>query len=97
MRGNGRRAKGTNVIADTFDKVLDTRGLKCPVPIIKARQEINGLQPGQVLKVLSTDRGSVKDFQGWAQVSKQIALVAQNTEQMEGKEVYIHYVRRSEE
>jgi len=77
-----------------YDKMLDVRGLSCPMPIVKARQEVNTLQPGQVLKVLSTDRGSVKDFQGWAQAAKNIELLAQETEQMDGKELYVHYVKR---
>jgi len=47
-----------------------------------------------VLKVLSTDRGSVKDFQGWAQAAKNIELLAQETEQDGGKEIYVHYVKR---
>ena len=77
-----------------FDKVLDARGLACPMPIIKARQEMNALQPQNVLKVLSTDRGSVKDFQGWAQTAKNVELLAQETETENGKEVYVHYVKR---
>ncbi len=77
-----------------FDKVLDVRGLACPMPIVKARQEVNNLQAGQVLKVLSTDRGSVKDFQGWAQAAKNIELLAQETEQDGGKDIYVHYVKR---
>ncbi len=77
-----------------FDKVLDARGLACPMPIIKARQEINTLQPQNVLKVLSTDRGSVKDFQGWAQTAKNVELLAQETETENGKEVYVHYIKR---
>jgi len=77
-----------------YDKMLDVRGLSCPMPIVKARQEVNTLQPGQVLKVLSTDRGSVKDFQGWAQTAKNIELLAQQTEQLDGQDVYVHYVKR---
>ncbi len=77
-----------------YDKILDARGLACPMPIVKARQEVNTLQPGQVLKVLSTDRGSVKDFQGWAQAAKNVELLAQETEQLDGREVYVHYVKR---
>ena len=77
-----------------FDKVLDALGLACPMPIIKARQEINALQPEEVLKVLSTDRGSVKDFQGWARMANNVELLAQETETEDGKEVYIHYVKR---
>lgn len=78
-----------------FDRVLDARGLACPMPIVKARQEINQLQVGQVLKVLSTDRGSVKDFQGWAQTAKNIQLLAQETEKEHDKEIYVHYVKRT--
>lgn len=77
-----------------FDRVLDARGLACPMPIVKARQEINQLQVGQVLKVLSTDRGSVKDFQGWAQTAKNIQLLAQEIEKESDKEIYVHYVKR---
>jgi TusA-related sulfurtransferase len=76
------------------DKILDARGLACPMPIIKARQEINQLQLGQVLKVLSTDRGSVKDFQGWVQTAKNLQLVSQETQNESGKEIYVHYVKR---
>ena len=54
----------------TADLELDARGLNCPMPLVKARQAIGGLQTGQVLKVIATDRGSVKDFQGWANVAK---------------------------
>lgn len=78
----------------TFDRTLDARGLNCPMPIIKARQEMNQIQPGQVLQVLSTDRGSVKDFQGWAKTAKTIELVAQEDTQQDGKAVYVHYIRR---
>jgi TusA-related sulfurtransferase len=78
-----------------YDAVLDARGLSCPMPIVKARQEINRLQAGQVLKVLSTDRGSVKDFQGWAQAAKNIELLHQQIEQIDGAEVYVHYIKRA--
>jgi TusA-related sulfurtransferase len=78
-----------------FDKMLDVKGLPCPMPILKARQEVNTLAAGQVLKVLSTDRGSVKDFQGWAKTARNIELLAQETEEQEGKPIYIHYVKRA--
>lgn len=78
-----------------FDRLLDARGLSCPMPIVKARQEISQLQIGQVLKVVSTDRGSVKDFQGWAQTAKNIQLIAQETEKENDREIYVHYVRRT--
>lgn len=77
-----------------FDRTLDARGLNCPMPIIKARQELGLVEPGQVLQILSTDRGSVKDFQGWAKTAKNIELVAQEDVQQDGKAVYVHYVKR---
>lgn len=43
-----------------FDKELDVRGAKCPVPVVKARQAVNELQVGQVLRVLATDPASRK-------------------------------------
>jgi len=49
-----------------FDKELDARGLNCPLPILKTKKALTDLQSGQVLKVLSTDPGSVKDFQAFA-------------------------------
>jgi tRNA 2-thiouridine synthesizing protein A len=49
-----------------FDKELDTRGLNCPLPILRAKKTLTDLQSGQVLKVISTDPGSVKDFQAFS-------------------------------
>lgn len=49
-----------------FDQELDVRGLNCPLPIIKARKVLNGLQAGQILRVVATDPGSVKDFEAFA-------------------------------
>ena len=46
-----------------FDKELDARGLNCPLPILRAKKALNDMQSGQVLKILATDPGAVKDFQ----------------------------------
>jgi TusA-related sulfurtransferase len=78
-----------------FDKVLDAQGMNCPMPLVNARKEISKLDPGQVLKVMATDRGSVADFQGWAKVAKNVELVAQETEVTDGASLYIHYIRRT--
>lgn len=77
-----------------FDRTLDARGLNCPMPIIKARQELGLIEPGQVLQILSTDRGSVKDFQGWARTAKNVELVAQEDARQDDKAIYVHYVKR---
>ncbi|HHS94779.1 MAG TPA: sulfurtransferase TusA family protein [Rhodobacterales bacterium] len=44
------------------DQTLDAKGLNCPLPILKAKKALKGLQAGQVLEILSTDPGSVADF-----------------------------------
>ncbi len=49
-----------------FDKELDARGLNCPLPILRAKKTLNELASGQVLKITSTDPGSVKDFAAFA-------------------------------
>jgi tRNA 2-thiouridine synthesizing protein A len=46
-----------------FDKDLDVRDLNCPLPILRAKKALSELASGQVLRVLATDPGSVKDFQ----------------------------------
>ena len=48
-----------------FDAELDARGLNCPLPILHAKKSINELQPGQVLKIVATDSGAVKDFEAF--------------------------------
>lgn len=49
-----------------FDQELDARGLNCPLPILRAKKALNGLQGGQILKIVATDPGSVKDFEAFA-------------------------------
>jgi tRNA 2-thiouridine synthesizing protein A len=48
------------------DKELDARGLSCPLPIVKTKKALNDMTTGQVLRVISTDTGSVKDMQAFA-------------------------------
>ena len=48
---------------------LDTKGLNCPLPILKARKAINGLTAGDTLQVLATDPGAVKDFQAFCRAT----------------------------
>ena len=49
-----------------FAKELDARGLNCPLPILRAKKALGEVESGQVLKILSTDPGSVKDFAAFA-------------------------------
>ena len=79
------------------ETVLDVRGLKCPMPIVKAKKKLQEIGPGQRLKVISTDPGSVLDFQGWAKPNAtSFVLVAQAQEKDEaGRELYVHTLARS--
>jgi tRNA 2-thiouridine synthesizing protein A len=49
-----------------FDKELDARGLNCPLPILRAKKSLSDMQTGQVLRIIATDPGSVKDFAAFA-------------------------------
>lgn len=49
-----------------FDKELDARGLNCPLPILRAKKALAELTSGQILRIVATDPGAVKDFQAFA-------------------------------
>jgi len=70
-------------------KEVDTRGLNCPLPILKAKKALAELQAGELLKVLSTDPGSVRDFQAFARQTGHELL-----EQQTVGDEFIHYLRR---
>ncbi|MCH1642144.1 MULTISPECIES: sulfurtransferase TusA family protein [Paenibacillus] len=53
-----------------IDILVDTKGMACPMPIVKAKKALDGLQSGQVMEVQSTDKGSVNDFQAWVKQTK---------------------------
>ncbi len=48
-----------------FDQELDCSGMACPMPILKTKKAVDGLQVGQVLKMIATDPGSLPDIQAW--------------------------------
>jgi TusA-related sulfurtransferase len=76
-------------------KQLDVRGAKCPIPIVKAKREIDAMAPGEQLEVVSTDPGSMPDFVGWSKTAKNALLKGQRTDKDEtGREVYIHLLER---
>lgn len=76
-------------------RVLDCLGLKCPLPIVKAKKELDAMSTGEVLEVRATDPGSVADFQGWAKTSKLASLREQRTESSpDGREIFIHLLER---
>ena len=49
-----------------FDDELDASGLNCPVPILRAKKALNGMDSGTVLRIIATDPGSVKDFEAFS-------------------------------
>ena len=49
------------------DRLLDASGLSCPMPVVKAGKEMRALAPGQVLKIVATDRGALADIPAWAE------------------------------
>ena len=72
-----------------IDKEVDTRGLNCPLPILKAKKALADMQSGQTLRVVSTDGGSLRDFQAFAKQTGNELL-----EQQTAGNDFIHVMRR---
>ena len=72
-----------------IDQELDTRGLNCPLPILKAKKALSAMESGQVLRVTATDSGSVRDFQAFARQTGNELL-----EQLTAGADYIQVMRR---
>jgi tRNA 2-thiouridine synthesizing protein A len=72
-----------------IDVELDTRGLNCPLPILKAKKALTAMESGQVLRVVSTDTGSVRDFAAFAKQTGN-ELLSQTTEGSD----FVHILKR---
>jgi tRNA 2-thiouridine synthesizing protein A len=72
-----------------ISKEIDTRGLSCPLPILKAKKALTELASGELLKIVATDAGSVRDFQAFAKQTGNELIEQQNL----GAE-FIHILRR---
>ncbi|MCX8086658.1 MAG: sulfurtransferase TusA family protein [Pseudomonadota bacterium] len=67
-----------------FDRELDARGLNCPLPILRAKKALGEMQSGQVLRIIATDPGSVKDFAAFAkQTGNELLSSAENNKEFE--------------
>ena len=67
-----------------FDKEFDARGLNCPLPILRAKKTLNEMTSGQVLRIMATDPGSVKDFAAFAkQTGNELLSSAENNKEFE--------------
>ncbi|MBA4344799.1 MAG: hypothetical protein C0423_21870 [Methylibium sp.] len=71
------------------DKELDTRGLNCPLPILKAKKALAEMESGQLLKVVATDPGSMRDFQAFARQTGNELV-----EQSKSGEEFVHLLKR---
>ncbi len=72
-----------------YDQELDCQGLLCPLPIIKTKQTMDKLAAGQVLRMLSTDAGSVNDVQAWVRQTGNELL-----SHSEDRGIYTYYLRK---
>ena len=63
-----------------IDKEIDTSGLNCPLPILKAKKALTDLQSGQTLKVIATDPGSWRDFEAFARQTGNELVLQEKTE-----------------
>ena len=72
-----------------IDKELDTRGLNCPLPILKAKKALSDMLSGQVLRVVSTDPGSTRDFQAFSRQTGHELV-----EQTAGSGDFVHVIKR---
>ncbi len=72
-----------------FDKELDARGLSCPLPILKTKKSLAEIASGQVLRVVATDPGSIKDMQAFANQTGNELLSSS-----EENKTYIFYMKK---
>jgi|SRR4051812_44506487 tRNA 2-thiouridine synthesizing protein A len=59
-----------------FDRELDARGLNCPLPILRTKKSLNDMTSGQVLKIIATDPGSVRDFEAFCKQTGNFLLLS---------------------
>lgn len=74
------------------DHILDAKGLSCPMPIVKTKNKMKELSPGEVLEVLATDRGSIADIKAWADSTGEQYLGT-----IEENNIIKHFIRKSRE
>ena len=71
------------------DEVIDTTGLSCPLPVLKSKKALKGLEVGKILKIISSDAGSKKDIPAWSRVTGQELI-----EESEEGGKYIFFVKK---
>lgn len=73
----------------SFDQEVDASGLTCPLPILRAKKALAQMESGQVLRVVTTDRNAIRDFQAFSRQTGNV-LVAQHEADGRG----VHFLRR---
>lgn len=81
---------GSEGFDGSVDTLLDTKGLNCPMPLLKAKQALNRMDAGQILEVIATDQGSVRDFQVFATQSGNELLG-----QTDDGSTYSHWIKKA--
>ena len=71
------------------DKLVDTSGQSCPMPVVKAANMMRGMTSGQVLKIIATDKGSLADIPAWAEDTGNELLESQS-----GDGTFVFFVRK---
>jgi tRNA 2-thiouridine synthesizing protein A len=75
--------------SDTEPRLLDVKGLNCPMPLLKAKKALNDMAPDALLKVLATDPGSMRDFEVFSQQSGHALLEAR-----QDGETFVYLLRK---
>ncbi len=73
-----------------YDKEIDLRGLNCPLPIVKTKKQLSELGSGQVLKVVTSDPGSMRDMQAFTKATRNELL---SSEEVNAE--YVFFIRKS--
>jgi TusA-related sulfurtransferase len=77
------------MVVEEYDREVDARGLACPLPILRAKKALADMQSGEILKIVCTDRGSIRDFQAFAKQTGNDLL-----RQLTAEPEFIHFLRR---
>ncbi len=77
-----------------YNQELDARGLNCPLPILRTKKALTTMNPGQILRVLATDPGSVKDFEAFARQTGHLLLSSAMLEKESGATDYEFMLQR---
>lgn len=81
------------MITLNITKILDLREIPPPMPMLKVSHEVSDLLPDEVIKIISTDKKSLKRFRDWVDQTMTLKLLYQEVTRNEDQELYIHYIK----